>query len=166
MPRPRTNPAALRRILQQELAVGKRLADLAEEESDAIIHQNLVRMLALQEEQKECLQQQELLEVARLNATRDLAWGLGMDRVQTLAELLPGLPARDQDALQRLRTQLLETAGRLKMIDRRNRVLLEEAMHFIRFSLDTLTQAALQPPRYGSNMAVISTPAFYVDSKA
>ncbi len=73
MPKPNTSAATLRRILQQELLIGKRLLELAEEQSDAIIAGDVARLSALELTQRRCVEQQEQLETARIRATRDLA---------------------------------------------------------------------------------------------
>ena len=79
---------------------------------------------------------------------------------------LPVLPAREQEPLRRLRLQLIDIHQQLERSNRRNRLLLENALDFVRFSLDALTTAALQPARYGTNLAQIAAPSFYIDSKA
>lgn len=166
MPRPHTNSSALRRILQQELLVGRRMVALAEEESEALIAGDVPRLTPLLIEHQQTLEQQEVLETARQSATRELAWACGQERATTLLDLLPALPAREQDALSQLRVQLLETHGQLEVLNRRNRDLLETSLDIVRYSLDALTSAALQPARYGTNIARIAAPAFYIDSKA
>ncbi len=166
MPRPNTNPATLRRLLQQELTLGKQLAVLAEAESEAIIGNDIGRLEEIQREQRHCLEQMAALEAARMAATRDLAGMLGLDAEPTLSGLLPRLSPREREALDRLRRHLLETQARLEELNARNRRLLEIALEYVRFSLELLTTAALQPARYGTNLASVATPAFYIDSKA
>ncbi len=166
MSKPNTNISGLRRILQQELLLGKQLVALAEEESEVIIRGDVSRLAALEMEQRHCVEEQTGLENARMTATRTLAFALGMERIPTLSGLLPALPARDQDVISQLRVQLLETQGRLDSLNVRNRGLLENALEYVRFSLDALTTATLQPARYGVNLACVAAPAFYIDSKA
>src|SRR5258706_5465681 len=99
MPRPTTSLAALRRILQQQLQCGKNLVALAEEASAIIIAGEAEKLPALEERQRQLLEQQRLQETARIAVTRDLAWGLGMERVPSLSELLKALPPREVTAL-------------------------------------------------------------------
>ncbi len=166
MPRPNTNPAALRRILQQEATLGKRLLALAQEETDVIVSENVPRLTTLQAEQQQCLKELQPLEQSRAVATRDLAWALGMERVPTLLGLLPALPAPHQSELRALRAELLALHQQLEIAQARNRRLIDNALEYVRFSLDLLTDAALQPARYGANLARLSAPTFYIDSKA
>jgi flagellar biosynthesis/type III secretory pathway chaperone len=166
MSRPATNPATLRRILQEELQLGNRMVTLAEAETEAIIANDIVRLNALEAELHRCVKQQSAQEKARIAVTRELAGMLGLERVPTLLDLLPLLPPREQEALQRLRAQLLETQETLQNLNQRNRVLLDHALEFVRFSLELLTTAVLRPARYGTNLASIAAPTFYLDSKA
>lgn len=166
MPRPNTSPVALRRILQQELALGKRLLALAQEESDVIVRNDMPRLTALQAEQQKCLAEQSTLEKSRVLATRELAWTVGMERPPTLAGLIAALPAREQPDLSRLRADLLTLHQQMEIVQARNRQLIDSALEYVRFSLELLTGAALQPARYGTNLARISAPTFYIDSKA
>ncbi len=62
--------------------------------------------------------------------------------------------------------QVLETQGLLDVVNARNLRLLDNALEYVRFSLEMLTTAALKPARYGTNLAQIAAPTFYIDSKA
>lgn len=166
MPKPNPSPAALRRILQQELAIGKRLLGLAQEESEVLIGNDVARLTVLQAEQQQCLLEQQNLEKSRALAARDLAWALGLERVPPLSGLLPSLPAREQTELSGLRAELLACHQQLEIVQARNRRLIDNALEYARFSLELLTNAALQPARYGANLARIAAPTFYIDSKA
>ena len=166
MPRPTTSIATLRRILQQELQTGKSLVSLAEEASAIIIAGEAEKRPALEARQRQVLELQRVQEAGRIAATRDLARGLGMERVPTLSELLKALPPQQATALSHLRARLLDTQAQLVQLNARNRLLLDNMLADVRFSLEALTTAALQPARYGTNLTQIAAPAFYIDSKA
>jgi hypothetical protein len=166
MPRPNTNATALKRVLQEELLLARRLLEIAEQQTAALVANDVPTLSRLQIEQQRCVNQQNILTTERNAAVRDLAWGLGMDRVPTLRNLMPGLPAYEQGKLEQLRTQLLAIHGDIKRVHARNRVLLESALNYVRFSLEVLTSTALQPARYGANLTRIAAPAFYIDRRA
>lgn len=166
MPRINTNPMTLRRILQQELLLGKQLVTLAEEETDVIVRDDPPRLQELQLEQQKLFHNQIMLEATRVSATRDLAWKYGLDTLPTLSVLLGAMPEREREPFVRLRKELLDVQDRLDRIYKRNRLLLENALEYVRFSLELLTTATLMPARYGTNLASIDAPAFYIDSKA
>jgi len=121
---------------------------------------------ALEERQRQVLEQQRHQETARIAATRNLAWGLGLERVPPLSELLEALTPQDAGALAQLRDKLLDTHTQLERLNARNRILLNNMLEYVRYSLDVLTSAALQPARYGTNLTQIAAPSFYIDSKA
>jgi hypothetical protein len=166
MPRPTTSIATLRRILQQELLSGKILVALAEESSVIIIAGDASKLPAIEERQRKVLEQQRHQETARIAATRNLAWGLGLERVPPLSELLKALTPHDAETLAQLRSNLLETQSQLERLNARNRLLLDNMLEYVRFSLEVLTSAALQPARYGTNLTQVAAPSFYIDSKA
>ena len=166
MARATSNIAALRRILQQEVISGNSLIALAEEASASIINGETDKLAPLEQRQRQVLDQQRIQESARISATRDLAWGLKLDRVPPLSELIGVLPPTDASDLAKLRGQLLELHTHLERVNSRNRLLLDNMLAYVHFSLDVLTSAALQPARYGTNLTQVSAPTFYVDSKA
>ncbi|MCS6777562.1 MAG: flagellar protein FlgN [Chloroherpetonaceae bacterium] len=157
---------SLIQILQKELLVCRRLVELAEAESEAIIASDIARLSNLEIELRRRLEEQEQLESARIVAVRDIAFALRCNGLPTLAQLLPLLPEREQQVLAQLRVQILEAQAQLEVVTERNRMLLENALEYVRFSLDVLTGTALAPARYGTNLAALDAPVFYLDSKA
>lgn len=166
MPGHSTHIINLLRILQQELLVGQRLVELSEAESEAIITNDIPRLSMLELELRRRMEEQEALEASRIVTLRDLAFALKLEGIPTLTALLAHLPTRERTLLGQLRLQLLETQVYLDKLTTRNRMLLENAMEYVRFSLHALTEAALSPARYGTNLAAINTPTYYIDSKA
>jgi flagellar biosynthesis/type III secretory pathway chaperone len=166
MPRPNFNTAALRRILQQQLGVGKELLALAGTMEQALIAGDVAALEALQPKQRKLLEEQTAQETARQQVTLGVSYALGMDRVPTLAAILSALPPAEAMALETLRRRILETEQEMEIVNTRNGRLLENALDFTKFSLDLLTSAALKPARYGTNLAHLAAPSFYIDSKA
>lgn len=165
MPRPNAHPSALRRVLQQELALGQRMLTLAEDQTEALVENDLDRLNAIQADQQRAVAEHEPLEKARQALVRDLAWMAGMDRAPNLAMLMPHLPHREQETLGRLRRQILDVEMQTQRANARNRRLIESALEFAQFSLKVLTTAALQPARYGTNIATLAAPTFYIDNR-
>lgn len=165
MPRP-AFAAALRRIMQQQLTTGRSLLALAEVSEKAIVEGDTHKLEALAPQQRTLIEQQIAQENARQNATAELTAKLGLDETPTLTTLLPELAPADAIALATLRTQILATQRRMDSQNQCNAVLLENALGFVKFNLEALTTAALRPARYGTNVARLEAPSFYVDSKA
>ncbi len=160
------NPIMLRRLLQAELRLLKSLLTLAEEQTEALMANNVQDLTRLQAEQQRCIEQQRALEKERVAVVRALAWEIGLERVPTLKNLLPDLPPREQGPMKQLRLQLLKVHADLGRVHKRNHHLLKNALDYVHFSLELLTSAALKPARYGTNLTRIAAPAFYIDSKA
>ena len=166
MQKPTASPAALRRVMQQHLKLGRELIELANSQTEALVANDVSRLNALEAAQKQCVTQQDTLDLERGVVTRELAFALGLDRVPSLAELLPHFPAREKAAFERLRDELLQAQADLETLKARNLLLLENALEYTNFSIDALTTAILLPARYGANLTHIAAPAFYIDSKA
>ncbi len=160
------SPAALRRVMQQHLKLGRELVELAERQTEALVANDLPRLNALEAAQKQCATQQDMLDLERGVLTRELAFALGLDHVPSLSEMLPHFPAREQAGFDTLREDLLQTQEQLETLKSRNLLLLETALEYTNFSLDAITTALLQPARYGANLTHIAAPSFYIDSKA
>jgi len=152
--------------MQQQLTTGKSLIVLAQLAERAIIAGDTAKLEALEPQQRMLLEQQIQQETARQKLTAEIAALLKIDRAPTLTELLPRLPRSEAEPLALLRTDILKTQRRMEKLNRSNALLLENALEFVRFSLNAITTAALKPARYGVNMARLSAPAFYIDSKA
>ena len=158
--------AALRRIMQQQLTTGRSLLALAEVSEQAIVEGDIRKLETLAPQQRTLIEQQIAQENARQQATTELSARLGLDKAPTLTTLLPELTPADAIALAALRTQILATQRRMESQNQCNAQLLENALGFVKFNLEALTTAALRPARYGTNMARLEAPSFYIDSKA
>ncbi len=165
MPRHNANIGTLRRILQQELSLGKRMAALVQEETDALVANNAEVVSIIEAELRACTAQHMLLESARITTIREIFRGLQLESAPTFSNLLAVLPPKDSFSLEKLRADILITQRTLEALNSRNRLLLDNLLEYVRFSLDAITSAALQPARYGSNLVRIATPAFYIDSR-
>ena len=158
--------AALRRLMQQHLKLGRELIELATRQTEALVANDVPRLNALEAAQKQCVTQQDTLDLERGVVTRELGFSLGMERVPSLSELLPHFPSRERAEFEVLRRELQAAQSTLETLKSRNLLLLENALEYTNFSIDALTTAILQPARYGANLTHIAAPAFYIDSKA
>jgi hypothetical protein len=166
MPRPNASGTALRRIMQHQLSTGKILVALAEAAQQAIIDGDIVRLEELAPRQRGLLDQQIAQERARKQVTTELSHLLGQDCVPTLSSLLPAFPPAEAKALDMLRGQIVETEQQMQTLNRSCAILLDNALDCVKFGLEAITSAALKPARYGVNLAQLSRPSFYIDSRA
>src|SRR5689334_2131625 len=135
-PRYSASVAALRRTMQQQLATGNALVVLAQIAEKAIIAGNAPELDTLTPRQKALLDRQIALESARQQITLELSHALGMDRAATLSMLLPALPRVEASALQSLRREIVETERKMDALNRRNALLLEHALEYVKFSME------------------------------
>lgn len=151
--------------MQQQLSTGRSLLALAEVSEQAIVDGDIHKLEILAPQQRTLIEQQIAQENARQQATKELSAKLGLDNAPTLTTLLPELSPSDAIALAALRAQILATQRRMETQNQCNAQLLENALGFVKYNLETLTTAALRPARYGVNMARLEAPSFYIDSK-
>ncbi len=166
MPRLDKSAAALRRNLQDQLVTCKRLMVLTLEETEVIMRGDVAALTRIQQAQQQCVHHQETLEAARLIITADIERQAGEEAAPTLVSALPALPARERETLVRTRNEILKVSARLSALNETNHRLLDKALEYVKFSLDILTNVALQPARYGTNLTHIAPPSFYIDSRA
>ncbi len=166
MSRPTPGAAALRRAMHLQLMTGRALLVLAELSERATIAGDTRALESLEPKQRGLLEQSSAHEFARRMAAAELAVALGLDGAATLKTLLGALLPGEAAQLIALRSQILDVNRRLERINASNARLLRNALGYVQFNLNALTSAALKPAKYGVNLAQISAPSFYVDSKA
>jgi len=169
-PRWRGAARALIRALQQELALGKRLAALSNAQTEALVSNDVARVSALEAEGRVLVEQQTTLGQQRVEAARALASAVQLDAppdkpVPSLAQIVLRLPLPEARQLIALRGEILRVEQEIQAVNARNRVLLQNALEFVEVSLYALTQLALRPARYGTNPDALAAPTFYVDQR-
>ena len=160
-----TQVSIVRRALNQQLQLCKRLLAVCEEQTQALIVNDLEKLRELEAEQRLYIEQQFQQEQIRVEAVTSLAKALDLPELPSLADLLPHLPERESEPLGQLKKELMTVLTRLEDVQSRNVQLLQNAQEYVRFSLELITGAMLQPARYGSNFHAVVAPSFYVDSR-
>ena len=156
----------LQRNLQQHLLLARRLLRLSEEQNRALVASDVVAITRLEGEQRVVLQQQEALEPEREQATLALAKILGLASHATLSEFIPHLPTQEQRLFGQIRRELLKAQEELKRIKEQNLSLLQNALDFVQFSMESITRTLFKPNRYGTNLVALAAPALLLDSRA
>ncbi len=166
MPAPQiANAAPVHRVLQQELVVMEQILTLTDAITDALMRQDIVLLQQLVAEKHRCILNGTRLDQERLAAAKSLAWAAGVPPTSSLWQVCQVLPKSARNALLALRSRMLNVHYRLQQAEDRNKVLLANAIHLTRFHIDLLTNAALHPAAYGTNLTRVANPAFYVDNK-
>jgi hypothetical protein len=160
---------ALHRALKQQLSLGHKLAECFRGLSESIVGQQVDRVVALVEK---CgrIQARELdAEQARRDASASLATAVGIntdEEPSSLSQLTRRLPPSDAAPLRAVAREIRAIDAELRENMEQNRNLLQNALEFIEFSLNAITNAALRPSGYGSNRAAAIAPTFYIDRRA
>ncbi len=166
MPAPQVaNAVPVQRLLQQELAVMEQILTLTDAITDALTKQDIARLQELVAEKHRCIMNGTRIDQERVVAAKSLAWAAGVSPTSTLWQVCQVLPKAGRNTLLQLRSRMLNVHYRLQQAEDRNKVLLANAIHLTRFHIDLLTNAALHPAAYGTNLTRVANPAFYVDNK-
>lgn len=160
------SPGGLRRVMKQQLCRAGQLLDLAHQLNHALQDDDVTELQDICLQQQVCLKSLDTLEKARIGIVQRLTVTSAAEKPCTLEQLMPHLPNNDRNALTAIRAEMMHIRENLELLQQQNRMLLTNAVHIVEFSLFALTEAALQPARYGTNLAQIAAPSFYVDSKA
>jgi len=164
-----TQIRTLLKALNQQLSLGHKLADCFRALSESIVERNIDRVTALVEESDRLQTEERTAEQMRCVATQALSGTLGLqagDKPVTLSQLTRYLPAPDGVRLRMVAKRIRDLDSELRGSIERNRLLLQEALEFIEFSLHAITHAALNPAKYGNATATVTTPTFYIDQRA
>jgi hypothetical protein len=158
------------RILQQEIHAGKKLLANARAMTEAITHNDILRIQALEAEAETIFTQQTLIGLQREQSVLALASGLGHcvedpQRIPPLSEMAMRLPLPETRRLLQLRQEILHLQRLLEETQARNRALLENALDCVHFTIALITQTALRPAAYGTNPNAVAAPTFYLDQK-
>lgn len=162
----------LLRVLKEELILGRKLLSLGKAQLEALIANDVARVSAIAVESRELAARQEAMERERAAAAQALARAVGLETSSeevpsyALTQIAAHLPKSDAQKLDSLRREIIAVSTELVTINDQNRRLLETALDYVRFSLNTLAGLALRPARYGANPNAIATPTFYIDHKA
>ncbi len=145
----------LQRVLQQHLLLARRLLRLSQEQNLALVANEVASITRLEIEQRNVLVQQEALEPERELATQELAKVLGINTHSTLTDFVKHLPMAEQRLFTQLRRELLKAQEDLKRLKEQNLRLLQSAIDFIQFSMESITRTVFKPNRYGTNLATM-----------
>ncbi len=158
--------ANLRRNLQHQLILARKLIRLSQEQTRALVSNDIVQIAVLETTVRESLSQQEGLEETRLQCTLEIAKALGLPPEATLVQVLPKLPPSDQRVLRQQRQEILKAHHELRALKEQNLHLLQNALDYVQFSLEAISSVAFKPSKYGTNLAALSSPSLLLDSRA
>lgn len=158
------------RVLQQECDTGGKLISEGKLLTDALIKLNHREVDEIQTRMQILHQRQEILDVERYQIAKNVAIlsGIMAEKdaiIPPLSRLLNRLSSSEARRLSVIRDNIIKTNIELKTVNERNRVLLQNAVEYVRYTMQYLSNAALQPAKYGINPNALIKPVFYLDQR-
>ncbi|MBQ6537931.1 MAG: flagellar protein FlgN [Eubacterium sp.] len=136
------------------------LIPIEEDKTRAIVENNLKKMQAITDSEREMVDKTTALEAKREEITVNIATVLGKNpKTITLDEIEDSLKKqpRDRDKLQKIHDSLKKTVGRLRDVNEQNKELLEESMKMVEFNMNVMRSAQVSSgsSNYGSNASEV-----------
>ena len=121
------------------------LIPIEEDKTRAIVENNLKKMQAITDSEREMVDKTTALEAKREEITVNIATVLGKNpKTITLDEIEDSLKKqpKDRDKLQKIHDSLKKTVGRLRDVNEQNKELLEESMKMVEFNMNVMRSNA------------------------
>lgn len=157
---------ALARCFREQARLGAQLATLADDEAAAVTAGDLVSLTRIVEMKRSVCLTLATVESERAATAHSLAERVGLSPDEPLAGVCTRLPASERMLLQRLAGQLIGIHAGLERRHQRNRMLLENGLAFVQFSLSALMSAASRQAAAAGFDADQSTPSLIYDQRA
>lgn len=136
---------ALEHSLVEKLEGLQRLNALADQHREALVVNDVDTIVQLNEAQTKELSHLDRLQRSSSKLLGRVAAGLGLEgETVSLREVAPALPDAQRRRLETLSTNLTEEAARLAMASELNANLSANALEFVRFTLQTLSNSVQQ----------------------
>jgi|GEM_PF-3320275 hypothetical protein len=158
------------RILQKECDTGGKLIAEGKMLTEALIKLNHRQVEEIQVRMDILHRHQEILEAERLQIARNVAIlsGIMNERdtaIPPLSRLMNRVSPPEAKRLGAIREDILKTNTELRAMNERNRALLQNAIEYVRYTMQYLSNAALQPAKYGINPNALIKPVFFLDQR-
>ncbi|MCC6484757.1 MAG: flagellar export chaperone FlgN [Armatimonadetes bacterium] len=142
---------ALERSLLEKLAGLQKLNRLADQHREALVANDVDTIVHLNEEQTKELSHLDRLQRSSSKLLARVAAGLGLEEQGlSLKSIAPALPEAQRQRLESLSTDLTDEAARLAMASELNANLSANALEFIRFTLQAVSNSVQQRSQTGS----------------
>jgi flagellar biosynthesis/type III secretory pathway chaperone len=140
----------LMKVLEYENKLYGQLYSIAENKTGVVVKGEVENLQALVGKEQKLAAELNKLQDVREQILEQVAKAIGRDpRQLTLSELAAQLPGEQAERLGKTRDKLRETIGKLTAKNDLNQQLIQNALEYVDFSLNLLTQPAPQIPQYG-----------------
>lgn len=153
--------------LGREAAIYEELIPLAEKKTQVIVANDLESLQNITEQEQEAIERIGALERKRQEVIVNIGTVLSRNPAtldfKTLISVLSGQP-KEQGELRQLHDRLKKTIGRLKDINSRNKILIEQSLEMIEFNMNFIRSTWTSPGmgqtmgQYGKGASEIQMP--------
>lgn len=135
-------------VLQTENVEYKKLFELSEQKTDALIKSDITQILAISEKEQEVVDVIKKCEAKCDEVIADMGVVLGRDTQKlTVAEVVDLLMRQpgEQQKLAAVYDELMETAHKMKVSNEKNKILVEQAMELLELDLTLYRSMRMAP---------------------
>jgi len=138
------------KVLEYENKLYGQLYSIAESKTGVVVKAEIDTLQQLVGKEQKLISELNKLQDVREQIIGQVAQTIGKDpREVTISQLTVHLPEDQAEKLNRSRDKLKETVGKLTDKNDLNQQLIKNALEYVDFSLNLLTQPAPQTPQYG-----------------
>lgn len=138
------------KVLEYENKLYVQLYSIAENKTGIVVKGEVENLQALEGKERKLVSELNKLQDVREQIIEQLAKTIGKNpEGLTLSEVAAQLPDEQGQQLNQCRDRLKETIGKLNTKNELNQQLIRNALDYVDFSLNLLTQPSPQTPQYG-----------------
>jgi hypothetical protein len=161
----------LKAVLELDLEYSRQMLCVLNAQTEALLANDARSVSLIDRHAKSVIRKQQSNDTERTAAVTALARELGVQvdddmPVPTLSDLALNLPLSEARGVLGLRMSILENHAKIKETNERNRLLAENALAWVRASLDAIRECAFKPARYGTNPNTITPAVLYINQTA
>lgn len=132
-------------VLDEELALYRKLCNLSLQKKEAILKDNIELLTKIIGEERILIVEAERLESKRLSEVVKIAQELGLNGDVKLSDLRSFLDSEEFSPLEERANQLKAVLNELKEINETNRYLVESTLKYISYFIDSLMSSLTRP---------------------
>lgn len=135
-------------ILKKQLEIYQEILKISENKTDIIVKDEVEELQSMVSREEELVPQFISLERQRISLLKEFSKSKGIKDILKIPELVEYFP-ENKDELMRLRTEILDTAEKIKVKNEMNEKLIKNSLDYINFSVGLMTGTNRGTGTYG-----------------
>jgi len=161
----------LKAVLEVDLEYSRQMLCVLNAQTEALLANDARSVAAIERHAKSVIRKQQSNDGERTTAVNALATELGVQvgddmPAPPLSDLVLHLPLSEARGVLGLRMSIHENHEKIRETNERNRLLAENALAWVRASLDAIRECAFKPARYGTNPNTVTPAILYINQTA